>query len=257
MGMQQPEGDRDFVLSLARGLQVIEAFHEEKDGLSVSEVASRTGLSRASVRRLLITLGTLGYTERKGSTFRLTSRILRLGFAFLTSHSLASLAVPVLEQLSARTRESCSVSVLDGETVVYVARSARKRVMTIDVGVGSRLPAYCTSMGRVLLAALPSEESDGYLAKAELKALTAKTLTERGRLGRLIRKVHATGYALVDEELELGLRSIAVPVTSCSGLVVAAMNTSVSAGRVPAADLVERILPLLQDHARLLGQLIP
>ncbi len=254
--MSLPEGDPDFVLSLARGLQVIEAFHEARHGLSVSEAATRTGLSRAATRRLLITLESLGYAAHQGPLFHLTSRILRLGFAFVTSNSIATLALPILEQLSAHIHESCSVSLLDGGQIVYVARSAPKRVMTIDLGTGSRLPAYCTSMGRVLLSALPKGELDAYLANTELRAMTPKTIRDRKRLAVAIRRVRAQGYALVDEELELGLRSIAVPVVSQTGRTVAAMNSGVHAARVTAAELVERILPALRDHARLLGQML-
>ncbi len=251
--MHSSEGDPDFVLSLARGLQVIEAFHDQQDGLKVAEVAAKAALSRAAARRLLLTLEALGYAERTGPIFRLTSRVLRLGFGFLTSNALASLAGPVLQQLSTRSHESCSVSVLDGNHIVYVARSAPKRVMTVDLSVGSRLPAYCTSMGRVLLAALPPEDSDRFLAQADLKPLTAKTIVDHKKLVKVLKKVRSRGYAIVDEELELGLRSVAVPITSRSGHVVAAMNAGVSAARVDAADLLERILPLLVDHARLLG----
>jgi IclR family pca regulon transcriptional regulator len=255
--MVVPEGDPDFVLSLARGLRVIEAFHEKTEGLTVSQVAAETGLSRAAVRRLLITLESLGYAEHKDSYFRLTSRILRLGFSFISSGSLARLSLPILEQLSAHIRESCSVSLLDGGEVVYVARSAPKRVMTIDLGVGSRLPAYCTSMGRVLLASLPAAELERYLKYAELKALTPKTVRDRRDLLRVIHRVRKQGYALVDQELELGLRSIAVPVVSQTGRVIAAMNSGVHAVRVSAAEMVDRILPALRDHARLLGQMLP
>jgi IclR family pca regulon transcriptional regulator len=255
--MALPTGDPDYVLSLARGLQVIEAFHERPNGLTVSEAAARTGLSRASVRRLLITLESLGYAEHKDSTFRLTSRILRLGFSLLSSSSLAGLSLPVLEQLSAHIRESCSVSVLDGSEIVYVARSAPKRVMTIDLGVGSRLPAYCTSMGRVLLSALPAADLDRYLAQTELRPFTARTVGRRDELLALLAGVREEGYALVDEELELGLRSIAVPVVSQTGRVVAAMNSGVHAARVSRDELVERILPPLRDHARMLGQMLP
>ena len=255
--MAFPAGDPDFVLSLARGLQVIEAFHEKSGGLTVSEVAARTGLSRAAVRRLLITLESLGYAEHKDSHFYLTSRILRLGFSFSSSNSLAGLSLPILEQLSAHIRESASVSLLDGGEIVYVARSAPKRVMTIDLGVGSRLPAYCTSMGRVLLAALPQAALERYLAETDRKVLTGKTICDRDQLLPLIERVRAQGYALVDEELELGLRSIAVPVVSQTGRVVAAMNSGVHAARVSCIELAERILPALRDHARILGQMLP
>lgn len=255
--MTFPEGDPDFVLSLARGLQVIEAFPGARGGLTVSEAAAKTGLSRAATRRLLKTLEELGYAERQGPAFHLTPRVLRLGFSFVASNSVAALAVPVLEQLSAQIHESCSVSVLDGEDIVYLARSAPKRVMTIDLGAGSRLPAHCTSMGRVLLAALPKKELDAYLKKVELKALTPKTVRNRKRLQALIGEARERGYALVDEELELGLRSIAVPVVSQTGRVAAAMNSGVHAARVSEKELRERVLPLLQAHARLLGQMLP
>jgi IclR family pca regulon transcriptional regulator len=255
--MPLPEGHPDFVLSLARGLQVIEAFHEARKELSVSEVAARTGLSRAATRRLLITLESLGYAEHLGPMFRLTSRILRLGFSFVTSNPIATLALPILEQLNAHIHESCSVSVLDGGQIVYIARSAPKRVMTIDLGTGSRLPAYCTSMGRVLLAALPKAELETYLAETDLHPLTPKTILDRERLAEVIGQVQAQEYALVDEELELGLRSIAVPVTSQTGRVVAAMNSGVHAARVSPAELLERILPPLSERAQLLGQMLP
>ena len=255
--MPLPKGDPDFVLSLARGLQVIEAFHEARNGLRVSEAAGRTGLSRAATRRLLITLEALGYAEHSGHMFHLTSRILRLGFSFITSNSIATLAVPILEQLSAHLHESCSVSVLDGDQIVYVARSAPKRVMTIDLGTGSRLPAYCTSMGRVLLAGLPKPEFDAYLAQTVFKPVTPKTIHDRKRLAAVVRQVHSQGFALVDEELELGLRSIAAPVVSQTGRVVAAMNSGVHAARVSTSELLERILPPLRDHAKLLGQMLP
>jgi len=249
--------DPDFVLSLARGLRVIEAFNENPKGRSVSEIAVDAGLSRASVRRLLITLEQLGYAEHVGSVHRLTSRILRLGFSFLSSTSLASLAIPVLEQLTGRIHESCSVSVLDGGQIVYVARSASARVMAVDLAVGSRLPAYCTSMGRVLLAALPPTDLTAFLKTTALKRLTLRTVATKSGLLKIVGEVRSQGYALVDEELEIGLRSIAVPVRSESGRIVAAMNTGVHAARVSRAELTNRILPELRDHAGLLGRMLP
>jgi IclR family pca regulon transcriptional regulator len=254
--MDQIEANPDFVLSLARGLQVIEAFQGDRRGLTVSDIAERTQLSRAAVRRLLLTLEMLGYAQRQGPSFYLTSRILRLGFSFVTSNSLAGTAQPVLEQLSARIHESCSVSVLEGDQIVYVARSPPKRVMTIDLGVGSRLPAYCTSMGRVLLAAVDADELDRYLASARIESLTPKTAIDPDEIRRIIRRAANDGFALVDEELELGLRSIAVPVTGRSGKILAAMNSGVSASRVSVEQMTADILPALRDHARLLGQLL-
>jgi IclR family pca regulon transcriptional regulator len=249
--------DPDYVLSLARGLQVIEAFNENPRGLTVSEIAASTGLSRAAVRRLLITLEQLGYAEHEGAVHRLTSRILRLGFSYLSSTSLPALAIPVLEQLSTRIRESCSVSVLDASQIVYIARSASSRVMAVDLSVGSRLPAYCTSMGRVLLSALPPADLRTFLKTMPVKRLTPKTVINRSQLLKIINEVREQGYAMVDEELEIGLRSIAVPIRSESGRVVAAMNTGVHAARISKADLLTKILPQLKAHAQLLGQLLP
>ncbi|HVY91621.1 MAG TPA: IclR family transcriptional regulator C-terminal domain-containing protein [Bryobacteraceae bacterium] len=250
-------GDPDYVLSLARGLQVIEAFNDSPRGRTVSELAAATGLSRAAVRRLLITLQQLGYAEHDGTVHRLTTRILRLGFSYLSSTSLTSLAIPILEQLSARIHESCSVSVLDGDQIVYVARAASNRVMGVDLSVGSRLPAYCTSMGRVLLSAMAPADLRAFLKNASLKRITPKTLTSQSALFRAIDAAREHGYALVDEELEIGLRSIAVPVRAESGRIVAAMNTGVHAARITRGDLTGRILPELRAYAHRLGQMLP
>ncbi|HVW10567.1 MAG TPA: IclR family transcriptional regulator C-terminal domain-containing protein [Bryobacteraceae bacterium] len=250
-------GDPDYVLSLARGLQVIEAFNDSPRGRTVSQLAAATGLSRAAVRRLLITLEQLGYAEHDGGLHRLTTRILRLGFSYLSSTSLPSLAIPVLEQLSARIHESCSVSVLDGDQIVYVARSASNRVMAVDLSVGSRLPAYCTSMGRVLLSALAPADLRAFVKNASFKRMTPKTLTTQSGLLKAIDSVRDQGYALVDEELEIGLRSIAVPIRSESGRTVAAMNTGVHAARLSRTDLTGRILPELRAYAHRLGQMLP
>lgn len=244
----------DFVLSLARGLAVIEAFRDRPHGASVADIAGQTALSRASVRRLLITLEQLGYAVRAGSAYRLQPRVLRLGFAFLSSHSLATLTGPILEEMSAALRESCSLSVLEGEDVVYLARSATKRVMSVGLSIGSRLPAYCTSMGRVLLAALPERELAEYLRRATLVRHTRKTITSRAALRAELRHVRRQGYAIVDEELELGLRALAVPVMTRSHRVVAAVNTGVHASRVSRAELLRRALSVLREGAARIGE---
>jgi IclR family pca regulon transcriptional regulator len=253
MDFKRFAGDPDFVLSLARGLSVIEAFQDRPEGVTAADVAARTNLSRAAARRLLITLEMLGYASHSGSIYRLTTRTLRLGYSFLSSHSLPTLALPILEELSAELHESTSLSVLEDGEILYLARAAANRVMSVALSIGSRLPAFCTSMGRVLLAALPKEELKTYLEKLELKPLTGKTIRNKKRLLVEIEKVRKQGYALVDEELELGLRSIAVPVVTRSGRVVAAMNTGVHASRVDARQLVTRMLPVLQDAARRLS----
>jgi len=253
MDFKRFAGDPDFVLSLARGLSVIEAFQDRPEGVTAADVAARTNLSRAAARRLLITLEMLGYASHSGSIYRLTTRTLRLGYSFLSSHSLPTLALPILEELSAELHESTSLSVLEDGEILYLARAAANRVMSVALSIGSRLPAFCTSMGRVLLAALPKEELKTYLEKLELKPLTGKTIRNKKRLLVEIEKVRKQGYALVDEELELGLRSIAVPVVTRSGRVVAAMNTGFHASRVDARQLVTRMLPVLQDAARRLS----
>jgi IclR family transcriptional regulator, pca regulon regulatory protein len=249
-------GNPDFVLSLARGLRVIESFQRMTDALSVSDIAGRTGLSRAAVRRLLITLEILGYASHEGSLYGLSPRILQLGFSYLSSSSLEALASPLLQHVTQLLHESASLGVLEGQEMVYVARSAAQRVMSIGLSVGSRLPAYCTSMGRVMLAALPPEDVTAFLRRADLARVTPKTIVDRAHLVRLIERVRADGYALVDGELEIGLRSIAVPVTSRSGRVVAAMNSGVNAGRVTRQRMITGFLPILRQQATLLGSML-
>ena len=243
-------GDPNFVLSLARGLEVIESFEGHTEGQTVAEIARITGLSRAAVRRLMITLERLGYAEYSGRVYRLKTRVLKLGFSYLTSTSLPTIAQPILERVTELVHESSSLSILDGDEIVYLARSAAKRVMSIGLSVGSRLPAYCTSMGRVLLAALRDVELAAYLDRVELKALTPKTVTDKSSMLEIIQSVRAQDYALTDEELELGLRSIAVPVRNRQNRTVAAINVGVHAARVSTAEMIERLLPILQENAR-------
>jgi len=250
------EGNPDFVLSLARGLKVIESFEGHTEGQTVADVSRSTNLSRAAVRRSLITLEMLGYVESSGRTYRLKTRVLKLGFSYLASSSLSTLAQPTLERITELVHESSSLSVLDGDQIVYIGRSSAKRVMSVGLSIGSHLPAYCTSMGRVLLAALPEADLPGYLNRVEIKALTPKTITDRALLGQIIRGVRWDGFAVADEELELGLRSIAVPVKNHQNRVVAAMNIGVHAARVSAAEMIHRFLPILQEHATLLSPLL-
>jgi len=252
----ESQNNPDFVLSLARGLQVIEAFQDHPKGVTVGDVAARTGLSRAAVRRLLITLELLGYATHEGPIYRLASRVLRLGFSFLSSHSLPALATPILEEISASIHESSSLSILDGDEIVYLARSAERRVMSVGLSVGSRLPAYCTSMGRVLLAAKPEMELATYLAGVTLKSHTARTILSKAELAEELRRVREQGYALVDQELELGLRSIAVPVITTNGSVAAAINTGVHAARVALEEMTDRFLPVLRGGAASLARLL-
>lgn len=247
------EGNPDFVLSLARGLKVIEAFEGQAGGISPSEIAKRTGFSRAAVRRLLVTLDALGYARTDGRTYTLSTAVLKLGFSYLSSSSLASVAQTVLERMSEDIHESVSVSVLEGDEIVYVARASTKRVMSISLSIGSHLPAYCTSMGRVLLATLPDTALIAYLDRVDLRTLTPKTITDKALLRDIIRQAAASGYALTDEELELGLRSVAVPVRARNGQIVAAMNVGVPAARVSQSELLEKFLPALRKNAQELG----
>ena len=252
-------GDPDFMASFARGLTVIRAFTGGTGRRTIGAVAQSTGLSRAAVRRCLYTLQQLGYAhldERRG--YRLRPKILSLGYAYLSSSPLPLAAKPVLDHASATLHESCSVAVLDGDEVVYVARSAAtRRLMSIDLGVGSRLPAYCTSMGRVLLASLSPDELESRLRSAALVAYTDRTVTGVDALRARVTEVARDGHSVVDQELEIGLRSLAVPVRDLAGNVVAALNVSTHATRVSREDLIGRCLPVLEEAARDLAQQLP
>jgi IclR family pca regulon transcriptional regulator len=241
------ERDADMLGGFAKGLAVIEAFDETRQRLTIAEVARLTGLDRATSRRCLLTLAKLGYANFDGKFFRLTPRILRLGRAYLASTPLPRIVQPFLERLSETCGESCSASILDGTEIVYVARSSQRRVMSIGLSVGSRLPAYCASMGRVLLAALPAPEAEGRLRETHLAALTPHTVTDIGRLMAELQLVRTRGYAIVDEELEIGLRAIAVPLHDSNGNVVAAMNIGCQASRVSSAKMIETFLPRMEE----------
>ncbi|MST31163.1 helix-turn-helix domain-containing protein [Acidimicrobiaceae bacterium USS-CC1] len=238
----------EHVQSFARGLAVIRAFGERPE-LTLSDVARATGLTRAAARRFLLTLVDLGYVRSDGRTFALRPRVLELGYAYLSTLGLDDVAAPHMEQLVASIRESSSISVLDGDDIVYVVRVPTSRIMTVTIAVGTRFPAYPTSMGRVLLAALPPAALDAYLERVEPVALTRRTVTDRAALRAVLGEVAAKGYALVDQELEDGLRSVAVPIVDRSGAVVAALNASAHASRATLEDLRRRMLPQLQATA--------
>lgn len=241
--------DPNFMTSLARGLSVIRAFTEREPNLTIADVARITGLPRAAARRCLLTLERLGYAGTDGRTFFLRPRILALGYSFLSSAPLATILGPVLEGISRRLQESSSAAVMDEDEVLYIARSATKRIMSVGLNVGSRLPAYCTSMGRVLLAHMPAGEVAAYLDRVPLRPFTNRTITDRARLMEELDRVRVQGWSLQDQELELGLRSLAVPVANASGAVVAAINVSAQAGRVEPAEMIESFLPVLQSAA--------
>ena len=227
-----PERDPSYVEAFARGLRVIRSFGEGRETMTLADIAKLTDLPRATVRRSLFTLGQLGYVIDDGRQFRLTPKVLSLGYAYLSSTPLPRVILPALEMVSEQVRESCSAAILDGPDIVYIARSATKRIMSVGLAVGSRLPAYCTSLGRALLAYEPVERQQAILATSLLKPLTPKTVTDPQTLLGIFQQVAHQGYAFVDEELELGLRSIAVPVTNSTGHVVAAINISTQASRL-------------------------
>ncbi|WP_049560402.1 IclR family transcriptional regulator domain-containing protein [Nonomuraea sp. SBT364] len=239
----------DHVQSLARGLAVIRAFSAASPALTLSDVARATGLTRAAARRFLLTLTDLGYVRNDGRLFTLTPRVLELGYAYLSSLSLPEVAAPHLERLAAEVHESASVAVLDGEDVVYVARVATARIMRVTISIGTRFPAYCTSMGRVLLAALPPPALDAYLARADLRRLTSRTVARPAALRAELDLVRARGWAMVDQELEDGLRSLAVPIRDRSGATVAAVNVSTHASRMTLPQARRDLLPCLQATA--------
>jgi IclR family pca regulon transcriptional regulator len=241
-----------FVQSLERGLTVIKAFGAEEPELTLSDVARRTGLTRAAARRFLLTLVDLGYVRTDGKQFALTPRVLDLGYAFLSSLTLPEVAEPHLERLAAELRESSSVSVLDGDEIVYVGRVPTSRIMRVAINVGTRFPAYATSMGRVLLAGLPDDRRAAYLARAEIRPLTRNAIDNAGDLAAELDRVREQGWALVDQELEEGLRSIAAPVRDAGGRTIAAVNVSAHASRVSAEDVKRTLLgPLLATAQRI------
>lgn len=239
----------DFVQSLERGLAVILCFGPDRPELTLAEVAKNTGLTRAAARRFLLTLVELGYVRNEGRFFSLRPRVLELGYAYLSGLSLAEVAQPQVEDFVASIHESSSISVLDGDDIVYVVRVPTKRIMTISISVGTRFPAYCTSMGRVLLANLPDGEIDRYLARAHFEPRTQRTVFHPKELRTILSRVRDSGYALIDQEMEDGLRSVAVPIRDTSGHVIAAMNVSVNSHRVSVRELREELLPQLREAA--------
>jgi IclR family pca regulon transcriptional regulator len=233
------------VQSLERGLAVIRAFDAQHPELTLSEVARICDLTRAAARRFLLTLADLGYVRTDGRLFSLTPRVLELGYAFLSSLSLPQVAEPHLEKLVADVHESSSLSVLDGDDIVYVARVPTSRIMTVAINVGTRFPAYATSMGRVLLAGRPDDEIEAYLARLRVTRFTSRTVASAEALRAELRRVAERGHSIVDQELEEGLRSIAAPVRDRSGTVVAAVNVSMHASRNSVESMRRRLLPAL------------
>ena len=249
--IQAMTGDPDFMTSLARGLAVVQAFQERKRHLTIAQISHRTEIPRAAVRRCLHTLIKLGYATTDGRSYSLLPKVLTLGHAYVSSTPLAVSAQPYLDRMSDLLHEACNMATLEGDDILYIARSATtQRLISVDLSVGGRLPAYCTSMGRILLAALDDSSLGEYLERADLQAKTSRTLHTPETLLECLQQVRQQGWCIVDQELEQGLRAIAVPVYDASGQVVAALNASTHAGRVSRSDLEQRFLPALLSASR-------
>jgi IclR family transcriptional regulator, pca regulon regulatory protein len=249
--MTETRERRQSLQSLERGIAVIQVFSRERPALTLSEVARLTGITRATARRILLTLEDLGHVRSDGRLFSLTPRVLTLGWAYLSSLNLWETAQPLMEELTKQTNESCSAATLDLPDVVYVARVPTSRIMTIALGIGTRLPAHCTSMGRVLLAELGADELRQTLP-AELERHTEHTIGSVDELAVVLKQVRVQGWALVDQELEIGLRSVAAPLRDASGRAVAAMNISTQVARTTVEQIHDDLIPdLLATAARI------
>jgi IclR family pca regulon transcriptional regulator len=244
-------GDPNFMTSLARGLAVINAFQERKRHLTIAQISHRTEIPRAAVRRCLHTLMKLGYVTTDGRTYSLLPKVLTLGHAYLSSTPLAVTAQPILDRLSDQLHEACSMATLEGDEILYIARSATpNRLISVDLSVGSRLPAYCTSMGRILLAALDDAALDDYLEHADLQVKTSRTVHTVEGLRASIAEIRRQGWVIIDQELEMGLRSVAVPVRDSAGQVLAALNVGTHVGRISRQELESRFLPALLEASK-------
>ncbi len=244
-----PSAGREYVQGLQRGFDVIKAFSAATPSLTIAAVSERTGLTRAVARRYLLTLLELGYVVQRGQQFSLTPRVLDLGYTYLSTMSVATLAQPHMERVVEALHESCSLSVLDGGDVVYIARTPAKRIMSINLVVGSRLPAHCTSMGKVLLAALPPDKLTAFFARGPLVRMSEKTICDEAALRKHLADIRHRGWAFSDGESELGVRTVAAPLVDSSGQVHAAINVSGHASRVSMKDLRRVYLPVLLEAA--------
>lgn len=245
-----------YVQSFARGLSVIRCFSAEAPRQTLTEVARRCGLTRAGARRILLTLETLGYVKSDGRLFALTPKILDLGFAYLSAQPLWQFAEPAMQTLTAELKESCSAAVLEGTDIVYVLRVSARKIMSINLGVGSRLPAWCTSMGRVLLAGLPEAELEAQLAQVRLQPFTGRTVVSMDELRERIAQVRSQGWCLINQELEEGLVSLAAPIVGRSGQTIAALNVGAQINRTPPEALLSHGLPRLLGAAQTISRLL-
>ena len=245
------KGDSEYLQTLARGLSVIRAFGPNHQQQTLTDVARRANLTRAAARRFLLTLKRLGYVKSDdGKYFSLQPQVLNLGYAYLSSIPWWDVAQRYMEEVSAAVEESCSAAVLDGADIVYVARVATRRIMTMTIAIGSHMPAYVTSMGRVLLAHQEGGWLDHYFGATTFAPITEKTVVEKSALRKILAEVKHQGYCVIDQELEDGVRSIAVPLFDRAGKCQAAINVGTHVARVPKAKLISDVLPVLQVASR-------
>lgn len=255
--MEHDVSDKDFLTTFAKGLNVIRSFEPNSMSMTLTEVAKKNDLSRASARRFLLTMLKLGYVETDGNRFSLTAKILELGYSYLSTLDVGGTVSTQLELVTQQLGESSSAAVLEGENIVYIARIPVRPLMAFNLQIGARLPAYATSMGRVLLSALPEEELDNLLAKSDLIQLTPNTLTSPSALKAEIAKVRTQGYAINDQELELGLRSIAVPVFNRNGKLRLTLNVSCHSSKTTVDRMISEFVPVLKDTAQRISMSLP
>jgi IclR family transcriptional regulator, pca regulon regulatory protein len=248
--------ERDFVGALEKGLAVIEAFNTHDVALTAAVVASKTGLTRAGARRYLLTLAKLGYAEFDGKFFRLTPRVLRLGYAYLSGAPITKVAQPILEMIGEKMNEVASLTLLDGDDVVFVGRSTATRLASVSIGIGTRLPAYCTASGRVLLMHRTDAQIRRYLETIKPVAYTEKSITDHEKLVAEFQRARRDHVSVIDEEYEIGLRSIAVPVFNGRNDLLAALTVSVHSSRMSPEQMLEHILPTLEAGARTLSSMV-
>jgi IclR family pca regulon transcriptional regulator len=254
---ERDNDDRDYVNSLARGLTVIRAFNRNRPSMTLSDVAKRTGINRAATRRFLLTLVREGYAETDGKYFRLRPKILELGFSALSSMTFSEIAQPIMDDLADALDEMCLAAVLDGDSVVYVNRTVTQRVISVDLDVGSRLPAFCMSTGRVLLAGLADEALDAWLAGFDPVRYTPKTIVSKRKLREEILLARKHGWSIVEEEYEIGFGSLSVPILDRIGDTIAALNICCPTPRVPRERMQAEFLPQVQRAAEAIRDSLP
>jgi IclR family transcriptional regulator, pca regulon regulatory protein len=248
--MVVPTPSSGYVQAFARGLSVIRSFGPNASGQTLSQVAEATGLDRAGARRFLLTLENLGYVHREGRSFFLTPRVLELGYSYLSALPLRSVAEPVVRELVQEVNESSSVAVLDDSDIVYVVRIPVKKIMTITLSIGSRVPAFCTALGRVLLGGLPREQMEQVLKNSAIKRYTQYTITSRQEIMKVVVADRRKGWSMCDQELEEGICSLAVPLFDHRNQIVAAMNVTANLSRTTPSEMVSQFLPCLQQSAK-------